>query len=69
LKGLKEVFVVDEETGQSRSSEIWCGYNGRPSKLPEDAQSELERLKRERWPEWNIPTIKVVRRWEKILEA
>jgi hypothetical protein len=69
LKGLKEAFVVDEETGQSQSSETWCGCNGQPWKLPKDAQSELERLKRERWPQWNVPTIKGVRRWETILEA
>lgn len=35
--------------------------------MVEELQAKLEQMRDEEWPEWNVPRVRIVLRWEHIL--
>ena len=78
FENLNEVIIVlgnvARENGPRRASdtqtESWLGGDNKTVwTLPDDAQRVLDNLKKERWPDWKLPSIRVVGAQEDILSS
>jgi hypothetical protein len=69
FENLMEVIIVVGNAGIHRESVSWLG--GTQTKdswlLPRSAEEALEQLRDEKWPDWKIPIVTVVRSPEDIL--